>query len=323
MRILLLISFFIVCFRGSGQNIQLLDRLTSEPVPYVTIGFGNGLGTFANGNGIFRFSKKLYPDVDSLQISSLGYRNLNIAVVDLEEKILLDQETNQLNTIIIREPLVGDFKVVEIDASQHKTYENSWLPTVESEVAVKFDRVGGAPTQISKLQIPILLEKNGGRKNANLRKFSTMFRMKFYEIEENGKPAFESIYPSKTFVIDQTSDPIYSLDISDLNITIPKSGLYVAIQALGYTKPDGELINSKKYREIKTARGVQRISNTYRPLLPFVESGNGKPVMVRRVFFNDRQWQPLNLEYNQLSKLVRSGRVNYGMGAELRVFKTN
>ncbi len=321
MKILFVLSFLFSGMTALAQNIQLNDATTSDPVAYATISFGNGLGTFANGDGVFKFSRKVYTGVDSLFITSLGYKDLAIAVSDLKSPLLLEQQTSELATVVINASLTGDFKTMEIEPVAHDIYEDCWLPTVESEIAVKFSRPDGLPTQITHLQLPILLEKNGGRKNAGMRKFSTMFRVQFYDITEDDIPENQTSHPTMTFVIDNTSKPIYELDITTLNITIPKNGLYVAIQALGYTTPDGELINAKKFREVKTQRGIKRISNTYRPLLPFTKKESADRVMVRRVFFNDKQWQPLDLEYNRLSKLVRSGHTSYGMGATLRVFQ--
>jgi hypothetical protein len=90
---------------------------------------------------------------------------------------------------------------------------------------------------------------------------------------------------------------------------------------LGYTYPDGKLIDAKKYREIRTRRGVEKVSTTYRPLLPFTNEIEGEKTWVRRIFFNNKSWQPFDLTYNPNSKLVRSGHNNYGMGAVLKVYE--
>ena len=106
-----------------------------------------------------------------------------------------------------------------------------------------------------------------------------------------------------------------------MGIQIPENGIFVAIQVLGYTYPDGRLIDAKKYREIDTRRGVVKVSTTYRPLLPFSDEIDGKKTWVRRIFFNNKSWQLFDLSYNPNSKLVRSGHDNYGMGAILKVYE--
>jgi hypothetical protein len=303
-----------------SQDILVKDAYSKEPVSFATISFGNGLGTFADAKGVFRFSKKIYPSVDTLYISSIGYQQLAVASVNLTGEIELIQEASRLSTVVVNAGLVGKYKTREVDEIAHDEYFDCWLPTVESEIAIRFDRYEESPTLISSIKLPVVLEESQRSKNGRLRSFSTMFRIQFYDVEEDGSPSYNSYFPAKTFIIDQTSDEVYELDITDLKIVIPKSGIFVAIQVLGYTKPDGELINAKKYREIKTRTGTTKISTTYRPLLPFTDKIDGKKTWVRRIFLNDKKWQLFDLDYNPLSKLVRDGNDNYGMGIEMRVY---
>lgn len=320
MRILLVASFLFISYLTIGQNISVKDTYSDEPISFATISFGNGLGTFADGDGIFRFSEKLYPAIDTLFISSIGYQDLKIAVSKLEKEVKLIPQASRLETVVVSADLSGKYKVEKVKEIVHKDYEDCWLPTVESEIAIRFDRVEDQPTMIGTLKLPILLEKSQRSKKGKMRKFSTLFRVQFYDVEPDGSPAFVSYFPSKTFVINQDSDKIYELDVKDLRIVIPKSGIFAAIQVLGYTKSNGDLINAKKYREIKTSRGITKVSTTYRPLLPFTDEINGKKTWVRRIFLNDKKWQLFDLEYNPMSKLVRNGHDNYGMGAELHVY---
>ncbi|MGB5983492.1 MAG: carboxypeptidase-like regulatory domain-containing protein [Nonlabens sp.] len=319
-RILSILNILFCLQLGAGQNILVKDTYSNEPVSFATISFGNGLGTFADGNGVFRFSQKLYPEIDTLFISSIGYQDLKIPVLKLNESVELVPQASRLATVVVNAELRGNFKIEKVKEIVHKEYEDCWLPTVESEIAVRFDRVDDQPTMISNLKLPILLEKSQRSKKDKLRKFSTMFRVLFYDVDPNGSPSSSSLYPTKTFIIDQKSDKVFELDITDLRIVIPKSGIFASIQVLGYTKPNGDLINAKKYREIKTSRGITKVSTTYRPLLPFTDQIKGKTTWVRRVFLNNKSWQLFDLEYNPMSKLVRNGHDNYGLGAELRVY---
>ena len=77
MRILLLLSLLLSIAVTTAQKITVLDSLSKEPVSFATISFGNGKGTFADGDGVFTLSRKRYPDVDSLTVSSIGYDRSN------------------------------------------------------------------------------------------------------------------------------------------------------------------------------------------------------------------------------------------------------
>ena len=83
----------------------------------------------------------------------------------------------------------------------------------------------------------------------------------------------------------------------------------------------GRLAQTKQYREIKTVRGIQKISTSFRPLLPFTNRLDAQKTYVRRIFFNNKKWQIFDKSYNQKSKLIQTGHRNYGMGAEFKVFE--
>jgi hypothetical protein len=320
MRVIYVLSFLFITTVANSQDVLVKDAYSDEPVAFATISFGDGLGTFADARGIFRFSKKIYPTVDTLYVSSIGYQELTIASADLGSEVGLIQEASRLATVIVNADLTGKYKTKEIDEMAHDNYFDCWLPTVESEIAIKFERYEGNPTLISHIKLPVVLEESQRSKKGRKRRFSTLFRVQFYDVDDDGSPSFYSYFPSKTFIITQNTEEIFELDITELKISIPKNGVFAAIQVLGYTTPDAELINAKKYREIKTRTGYTKVSTSYRPLLPFTDKIDGKKTWVRRIFLNDKKWQLFDLDYNPLSKLVRSGHQNYGMGAELRVY---
>ncbi len=305
----------------TAQKITLLNRDSKEPVSFATISFGNGLGTFADGDGVFSLSRKRYPDVDSLTVSSIGYEDLTVAADNVAPILYLIPATAELEAVVVQARLDGKFNEEDIDVVGHDNYFDCWLPTVESEIAVKFERVDGNPTKLKTLLIPIVLEESQSSKKGKLRAFSTLFRVQFYNVNAAGAPMAKSSYPSHTFVITQESEDVYELDIEELGIQIPQEGLFASIQVLGYTYPDGKLIDAKKYREIRTRSGMEKVSTTYRPLLPFTDEINGQQTWVRRIFFNNKTWQLFDLTYNPNSKLVRSGHDNYGMGAVLKVYE--
>jgi hypothetical protein len=321
MKNLLFLSLFLVSWITTAQKITFLNKETKEPVSFATISFGNGLGTFADGEGVFTLSRKRYPDVDSLTISSIGYKDLKIATDSISEIVFLNPSTALLDAVVVQSRLEGKFKEEEIDAIVHDTYFDCWLPTVESEIAVKFERQNGNSTALKTLLIPVVLEESQSSNKGKLRKFSTLFRVQFYNVNPDGSPSDKSSYPSQTFLITEKTDEIHELYIEELRIKIPQNGIFASIQILGTTYPDGKLIDAKKYREIRTRRGMEKISTTYRPLLPFTDEIDGKQTWVRRIFFNNKAWQLFDLSYNPNSKLVRSGHDNYGLGVVLKVYE--
>ncbi len=315
-----LFFFFLITQPFVGQNIHFVDVDSKEPVSFATISFGNGLGSFADANGYFLFDKKKYEDVDSLFVSSMGYKELHLATNNLLETYTMTLEIDQLQEVVLFSAKRGKFKTREIKPLPHTNYFHSWLPTVESEVAVLFNKIDNQSTKIATLLFPINIEESVGGKSSKTRAFSTMLRAKFYE-NKNGYPGNEINYGNVVFVVtEEDKKELFELDVTERNIFIPQNGLFVAIQVLGTTDEKGVLLQTKKYNEIKTPKGIQ-VSITFRPLLPFTNAIQGEKTFVRRIFFNNRKWQTFNLKYNPNSELIVKGYTNYGMGAKLHVYE--
>jgi hypothetical protein len=302
----------------NGQSISILDGLNSEPIPFATISFGNGLGNFADEDGKFSFSKEKYSDVDTLFISAMGYLEKAVLTATIPKEILLKPSVAQLNEVVVYAPKEGTFKIKKQKPKTNTDLLASWLPTVESEVAVLFKRYEEMPTQISKLLLPINAESKYKSKGKG--KFATIFRVNFYN-NQIGFPGAPMGYENIVFSIDEKEDKVFELDVLDKFIYVPEDGLFVSIQVLGYENSKGKLAQTKQYREIKTTRGIQKISTSFRPLLPFTNELPMQNTYVRRIFLNKKNWQVFDKSYNEKSKLIQTGHRNYGMGAEFKVYE--
>jgi hypothetical protein len=319
--ILITITFLFICSFTSAQMVLFYDAETKEPVSFATVSFGNGLGTHANANGEFLYQQKRYPDIDTLFVSALGYKNLTILTSVIKEEYALQQEIDQLKEVVITTKREGKYKTRELKPIAHSSYHNSWLQTVESEMAILFTKFDNKPTQITTLLLPINIKEEVAGKVVPVRKFSTLMRVKFYE-NDNGLPGREISYGNVVFnITEQEKKDVYELDVLKNNIFIPDNGLFVSIQVLGPTDPGGNLIQTKTYNEYETPRGIERIAISYRPLLPLTNQILGQKTLVRRIFFNDEKWQPFDYNYNPNSELLKKGYNNYGMGAKLHVFE--
>lgn len=303
---------------GLAQKIAILDSLTTEPIPFATISFGDGLGTFGDDDGTFIFSKKRYPDIDTLFISAMGYAEKKVIFNTSLTEVLLRPEVSQLSEIIVSAPKTGKFKFKKQKADTHTDLFACWLPTVESEVAVLFKRYDGKATQISKFYLPINAEREYKSKGKG--DFATIFRIQYYD-NKNGSPGAAIPYTETVFAINEKEDKVFELDVLSKSVFIPGDGIFISLQVLGYAKKDGRLAQTKQYREVKTPRGVQKISTSFRPLLPFVKGASHQNTYVRRIFMNDKKWQVFDTTYNKNSKLIKNGNRNYGMGAEFKVWE--
>ena len=320
------ISFliFIISIQLGFSQTFVKDSLNNQPVSFATIDFGNGYGTFADEEGKFYYSEKLYKGIDTLAISALGYKKKKVATNQLGNSVLLNQESSMLEEVIVTATPKGKYKLVTLKPNGHEDYFKCWLPTIESEIAVFFPNNSPNTKRISKLLLPIKTEaKNWDKRHKDKhekRPFSTLFRVHFYENNE-GLPGDVLTYEKILFIANQDTDPIFEFDVTNSNIIIPEDGIFVSIQVLGYTDKDGKLLPNKKYKEVETKRGTVKVSTTFRPLLPFTDQIASKHTYVKRIFHNNGEWVLFDQKNIKNSNLLKAGLNNYGMGLKVEVYK--
>lgn len=321
------ISFYFLLFSMtlSFSQTTIKDALTSHPVSYATVSFNNGNGLFANDEGEFVFTKKLYPDIDTLYISALGYKDLKVATENLSKILLMATDVNTLDEVLLTAKIDRKFKVEAIKPYLDDDYYNCWLPTIESEIAVYFNNPDDALKKITKVHFPITLESKDWEKrkraNAEKKPFSTLFKVKFYN-NENGHPGKELSFQTIVFRATEKDGDKFTLDVSGKGIFMPQSGVFVSLQVLGYTDDKGKLLANKKYKEIKSNDGsIIKIPTNFRPLLPFTDKIAEHKTYVKRVFVNDNKWTQFEKGSNFQSTLLQSGHYNYGIGLTFNVYK--
>ena len=317
-------ALFLCLVANSFAQTKVISSETNYPVSYATISFGDGQGIFADDEGYFFFTKKLYPDVDSLFISALGFKEKVIATENIPKSIFLDIETNTLDEVVIRTTANRKYKTETLKPYLDDDYYKCWLPTIESEIAVFFPNDDDKLKKISSILFPITLEsrdwKKRKRSNADKRAFSTLFKVKFYK-NDNGIPGDPLTYTNIVFRATEKNGDEFELDVSKHDLIIPDNGFYVSIQVLGYTDAKGKLLPNKKYKEIKTKRGSVKIPTNFRPLLPFTDEIDDYRTYIKRVFINGNGWVQFKKGNGIESSLLRTDLNNYGIGMTFRVYK--
>ncbi|HZW63186.1 MAG TPA: hypothetical protein VFF15_06045 [Flavobacteriaceae bacterium] len=319
----LLLFYFLANFVQSQTRV--LDRQTREPISFATVSFGNGNGTFADDEGLFLFTKKLYSDVDSLHISSLGYKGLSIAAIHLKDTLFLDPKIDKLEEVFLRVKINRPFEEEKLKPYLDDDYYKCWLPTVESEIAVYFaNKSPKKDTQISSVHIPIALEsvdwKKRKKANAEKKSFSTLFKVNFYE-NKNNLPGENLNSQNIVFRVTEKNGDMFTLDVLPYAIYMPENGIFISIQVLGYTDKKGKLLPNKKYKEIKSRNSIVKIPTNFRPLLPFTSEIPENRTYIKRVFIHGNAWTLFSRESMGRSTLLDAGLNNYGMGISYRVFK--
>ncbi|HNU58897.1 MAG TPA: hypothetical protein PKI08_02970 [Aquaticitalea sp.] len=324
LRKLLTYSTILLAIAQAISQTVIKDETTKQPVSFATISFGNGNGVFADDEGSFIFTEKLYPDIDTLYISALGYKDLVVPSVNLGPTLYMKTQIDHLNEVVIRNTKDRKFKEETLKPYLDDDYYHCWLPTIESEIAVYFPNDGQKTQEIAKVHIPVTLESKDWekRKKANTEKqpFSTLFKVKFY-YNDNGQPGKALTYETIVFRTTEKNGNTFVLDVSQHTIDVPDNGFFVSLQVLGYTDHSGKLLPNKKYKEIKDGKNTVKIPTNFRPLLPFTDKIPGNRTFIKRVFINDNKWSKFEKDGDVQSGLLKLGLNNYGIGVTYKVFR--
>ena len=320
--------FIVTCFYlislSVFSQIQVRDSESMLPVSYATISFGNGQGIFADNEGEFVFTKTLYPDIDSLFVSALGYKPLSLSSDQIPSVIQLTMEANKLDEIVISAPERRKYKLVKKKPFLDDDYYKCWLPTIESEIAVFIPNTMLQDQRLQKVQFPIALEakdwKKRNKNNADKQQFSTLFKVRLYE-NKDYTPGSPLTNETIVFLATEKNGDYYDLDLEEYAIIMPENGLFVSLQVLGYTDKEGKLLPNKKYKEIKGRDGMVKIPTNFRPLLPFTSEINQFRTFIKRVFIHGNTWRAFQPKNGIESSLLDKGYYNYGVGVTLKVFK--
>ena len=316
--------FLLLFASNAAGQTKIIDIETKYAVSYATISFGDGQGLFADDDGLFIFTKKRYTDVDSLFISSLGYKDLSLSTAYLPQVIEMKADINALDEVIVTARIDRKFKAKTIKPYVDDDYYKCWLPTIESEIAVFFPNENVQLKKVTSILFPITLEsrdwKKRKRSNADKRKFSTLFKVKFYK-NENGLPGRVMTYANIVFRATEKNGDEFELDVSEYDLFIPESGFFVSLQVLGYTDQNGKLLPNKKYKEIKGRIGMVKIPTNFRPLLPFTNEIDAHHTYIKRIFINGNTWVQFKKGNGIESSLLKTNLNNYGVGINYNEYK--
>lgn len=310
---------FCVSVLGYGQRYQLRDPSLKEPVSYATISFGNGNGMFADAQGVFYFSPERYTDIDTLYITAVGYKDKIVDTRTMPLVIPMEQDIAQLQEVYLTGEKRRKYKVKKIASKVHSDYFTCWLPTVESEIGVFFQKPSNTPVKIASLYLPVKMEASRSS-SGKAQAFSTLFKMQFYG-NADGNPGKRLPYEDIIFRVTEKDKANFELDISEYKVYVPSEGIFVSIQVLGYTNNEGNLQDTRKYHEVETPKGFVKISTTFRPLLPFTDKIDGYNTFTRRIFYKNRTWQRFDTNYSKGNSLIQRGFMNYGMGVRFHIYE--
>jgi hypothetical protein len=219
----ILILFFLSNFSFSvGQTLKIIGIVykanTKEGLPYCSFAIkGSSRGTISDYSGNFSFIAN--PN-DTVIISSVGFKTKILSVRNFEEIVYLEESITELEGVTISSRKKFKSKVIGNTKSKTKylfggsnQYAFLLLNQIGSEGFVK--------------DININIHPSTNKKE----RFETFIRIRFYE-NVSGQPG-RDIINDNIFAKLNSNVKSITVDVSNYNVQLPLSGLFIGIDLLG------------------------------------------------------------------------------------------
>ncbi|PCH77421.1 MAG: hypothetical protein COB98_03550 [Flavobacteriaceae bacterium] len=230
------VLLFIFNLSFSQNSIhQIFDSKTYEPIPFSAIVVVNNqqVSFFSDEKGVFNINKN---KIDSIQILSLGYFNLNIHPRQLTDTIFLTPKITQLNQVIIRQKKP---RIKKIKPKKTKLFFNL-KPNSQLGILVQ-NKKKQENTYIRYIYIPI---RNKTYSHSLKKTYNSVIKIHLFSNKNNtlGEPLIDKPI---MFFCNQDSKKFIGIDVSEEEIIFNKKGFFICIEMLGKIDNYGNLKKDK------------------------------------------------------------------------------
>lgn len=241
------ISLLFITMYSEAQGLnELLGYIycneSKLPIQYATVELEeNGIGALTNKKGYYSISLTKNTNNGLVGIRMLGYKPKTLKL-DSWSKNKIDTIYLIRDTIDLKEATISSQK---INCPPYllgiKTKSNAvFFENAGNQIAVFCKNVNESKKgKINSLNFYI---KSGGKYNAP-------FRVHLYDVDENGLPGKELL--KENLIVAANKKKWFEVDVDSLNITIPKTGFFIAMEWI-YTDESFHYLseaNRKKYRQ--------------------------------------------------------------------------
>ena len=220
MKRLLLITFSILSpFSFCQLKSVIIDGSTNERIPYVNIWVeGKDIGTTSSLKGEFKL------EIDNPEIivfSAIGYETKKVPSDSIRSFIKLKPEITKLNEVIVtakmesKDLTIGDFKKHKLKGG-FGSGSKPWI------VARYFEHKEIYRETPFLEKIEILTTSYGD---------DSKFNIRLHSLNDEGEPG-PYLYDKGILGIARKGKKYTEIDISELNITFPENGLFIAMEWL-------------------------------------------------------------------------------------------
>lgn len=220
-KIILLTTFsltILLCF--SQTKGKILDKETSEPIPYVNISIKDkNFGTTSNEKGEFNIKEKT--ENEFLVVSSIGYEKEIVVVEGKEIVIYLKPKSYEIKEVHVKPN--KEKREIVINSLKNKRSNHNFACWDYAWIAAKY-----FTNKPEYNETPYI---NSIRILTDSRVKNAMFNVRLLSTNENGEP-FEEIYNENLIAYARKGKNTVSINVSDKNIYFPENGLFIALEWL-------------------------------------------------------------------------------------------
>ena len=184
----ILIIFFSLTKKINCQslNVQIIDSVTTLPIPYTNIYFSNNNGLISDENGNFEFIKSQLSQNDSMHISMLGYKKSSFLIKDFNDTIIkLIQTPIKLSDVFLTNKKLNSEEIIsKVEENINKNYEKEftknkiYLSRKSNTTTEKFiiNKFKSSVPEINKTLIDSLLANLAKENNSGLETLAYYYR---------------------------------------------------------------------------------------------------------------------------------------------------
>lgn len=238
----IIFTFFLIFFTHFLSFSQtkgiILDKETSEPIPYANISIKNhNFGTTSNENGEFIINENT--DNEQLVISSIGYENAIIKLNGDNNRVYLKPKSYIIREVYVK-PRKERLRRI-VNSLKNKRSKHSFACNEYAWIAAKHFKYNSEYSEtpfISK----IIIQTSSRVNNAK-------FNVRLLSSNEKGEPS-EEIYSENLIAYAKRGKRAVKIDLSDKNIVFPENGLFVALEWL--------IIEENVFKYVYTMNGSKK-----------------------------------------------------------------
>lgn len=228
--LLLLINFFV-----TAQTKGVVVDESGKPIPYVNIWVEDeNIGTTSEENGEF-------------SIAASANKNLIFSILGFEKKVLKASETSN---VIMK---AASFQLDEVVIARHFETKKIEIGTINNSVLEAFDN--GPRIDVKFFPYEAAYKKTKFIKKVSIltdsRIDNATVKIHFYKADANGFPGEELL--TKDYIVNIQKGVVRNgFDLTELNLKMPKSGLFIGFEKL--------LISKNKFEKTIVNSNTQKTS---------------------------------------------------------------